>query len=366
MILQDASLLVVDDNDDNRYTLTRRLKREGYANISTANDGLQALEQLQQKKFDLVMLDVMMPEMNGYEVLERMKSDPQLRDIPVIMITAVEDQESVIRCIKLGAEDHLPKPFDATLLTARVSASLEKKRLRDELHELNRTLEARVQEQLSELDRLGLLKRFFSPQIAKTILDTGGEKMLRTHRSEVVVVFLDMRGFTAFTDKAEPEEVMEVLSEYHNAMGPLIFAEEGTLDRFTGDGMMIYFNDPIKMESPLASAVRMSLAMQRDFVPLREAWRKRGFNLDLGIGIAQGYATLGAIGFEGRWDYTCIGSVTNHAARLCGEAKGGQILTNGKTHARVEALVKAEPLGDMNFKGVAEPVPVVNITGLAA
>lgn len=365
MTIQDASLLVVDDNDDNRYTLTRRLKREGYGNISTANNGLQALEQLQQKKFDLVMLDVMMPEMNGYEVLERMKSDPQLRDIPVIMITAVEDQESVIRCIKLGAEDHLPKPFDPTLLAARVSASLEKKRLRDELHELNRTLEERVKQQLSELDRLGMLKRFFSPQIARAILDTGGEKMLQAHRREVVVVFLDMRGFTAFTDKAEPEEVMEVLSEYHNALGPLILAEGGTLDCFTGDGMMIYFNDPIKMEFPLLNAVRMSLAMQRDFVPLREAWQKRGFSLDLGIGIAQGYATLGAIGFEGRWDYTCIGSVTNHAARLCGEAKGGQILTNGKTHARVEELVKAEPLGDMNFKGVAEPVPVVNITGLA-
>ncbi len=364
--VKESALLVVDDNDDNRYTLTRRLKREGYGNISTANDGRQALEQLQQKKFDLVMLDVMMPEVSGYEVLERMKGDPQLRDIPVIMITAVEDQESVIRCIKLGAEDHLPKPFDPTLLAARVSASLEKKRLRDELHELNRTLEERVKQQLSELDRLGLMKRFFSPQIARAILDTGGEKMLQAHRREVVVVFIDMRGFTAFTDKAEPEEVMEMLSEYHNALGPLILAEGGTLDCFTGDGMMIYFNDPIKMEFPLASAVRMSLAMQRDFVPLRETWQKRGFGLDLGIGIAQGYATLGTIGFEGRWDYTCIGSVTNHAARLCGEAKGGQILTNQKTYVRVENEVQAEQLGSMNFKGVAEPVPVYNITGIKA
>jgi class 3 adenylate cyclase len=364
MKVSDAVLLVVDDNEDNRYTLTRRLNREGYANIITANDGIQGLEQLQSKKIDLVLLDVMMPEMNGYEVLERMKADPNLRDIPVIMITAIEEQESIVRCIKLGAEDHLSKPFDPTLLAARVSACLEKKSLRDELHDLNQTLEARVKEQISEIDRMGLLKRFFSPQIAQAILESGGTEMLETHRREIVVVFLDMRGFTAFTDKVEPEEVMEVLAEYHRAMGPLILEESGTLDSFTGDGMMIYFNDPIRLESPVLNAVRMSLAMQRDFVPLREAWNKRGFNLDLGIGIRQGYATLGTIGFEGRWDYTCIGSVTNHSARLCGEAKGGQILTNEKTYARVEELVTAEPLGPMSFKGVAEPVQVVNITGL--
>ncbi len=365
MTHSDAAVLVVDDNDDNRYTLTRRLKREGYENVSTANDGREALELLQSKKFDLVLLDIMMPELTGYEVLERLKADPELRHIPVIMISAIEDHKSVVRCIKLGAEDHLPKPFDATLLGARVSASLEKKRLRDEVHEWNKTLEARVQEQLSELDRLARLKRFFSPQIAKSILDTGGEDLLKTHRREVVVVFLDMRGFTVFTDKSEPEEVMEVLAEYHNAMGPLIFAHEGTLDRFTGDGMMIYFNDPIRLEHPIANAVRMALEMQQKFVSLRVAWRKRGFDLDLGIGIAQGYATLGAIGFEGRWDYTCIGSVTNHAARLCGEAKGGQILTNQKTFARIAKLVEAETLGEISLKGVAQPVPVVNIKALS-
>lgn len=359
-----AALLVVDDNEDNRYTLTRRLKREGYENLSTADDGRQALDILRTKDFDLVLLDVMMPELNGYEVLEQMKADAKLKHIPVIMITAIEDMESVVRCIKLGAEDHLPKPFDATLLVARVGASLERKQLRDELAGLNRNLEARVQEQLSELDRMARLKRFFSPEVAKTILESGGETQLKTHRREVVVVFTDMRGFTAFTDKSEPEEVMEVLAEYHNELGPLVFAHEGTLDSFTGDGMMIYFNDPIRLENPLANSVRMSLEMQKAFVPLREKWKKRGFDLDMGIGIAQGYATLGAVGFDGRWDYTCIGSVTNHAARLCGEAKGGQILTNAKTFARIEDMATAEPQGDMSFKGVAQPVAVVNVTGI--
>ena len=359
----EAALLVVDDNEDNRYTLTRRLKKEGYANLTTANDGRQALELLKSKKFDLMLLDIMMPEMNGYQVLEHLKADAELRDLPVIMISAVGEVESVVRCIELGAEDYLPKPFDATLLRARVGASLEKKRLRDEVHEWGKQLEARVQEQVAQLDRLGRLKGFFSPQLAESIVSGGGEELLKTHRREVVVVFLDLRGFTAFTDTSEPEEVMGVLGEYHRVMGQLILAHEGTLERFAGDGLMIFFNDPIRLENPAANAVKMALAMQAHFVPLRTAWKKRGFDLDLGIGIAQGYATLGAIGFEGRWDYACIGSVTNLAARLCSESKGGQIITNQKTLARIEESVQAEPLGDLILKGVSHPVPAFNITG---
>jgi len=358
----EAALLVVDDNEDNRYTLTRRLKREGYTNLTTANDGRQALELLQSKKFDLMLLDIMMPEMNGYQVLEHIKADDELRHLPVIMISAVGEVESVVRCIELGAEDYLPKPFDATLLRARVSASLEKKTLRDEVREWGRKLEQRVQEQVAELDRLGRLKGFFSPQLAESIVNGGGEDLLKTHRREVVVVFLDLRGFTAFTDTSEPEEVMGVLGEYHRVMGQLIMANEGTLERFAGDGLMIFFNDPIKLENPTANAVRMALAMQEQFVALRAGWTKRGFDLDLGIGIAQGYATLGAIGFEGRWDYACIGSVTNLAARLCSEAKGGQIVTNQKTLARIEDATEAEPLGELTLKGITQPVPAFNIT----
>jgi len=321
------------------------------------------LELLRSRKFDLVLLDIMMPEMNGYEVLEQMQADAELRQLPVIMISAVGELESVVRCIELGAEDYLAKPFDATLLRARVGASLEKKRLRDEVREWGHQLEARVHEQVSQLDRLGRLKGFFSPALADAIISGGGEDLLKTHRCEVVVVFLDLRGFTAFTDGAEPEEVMAVLGEYHRAMGQLIMAHEGTLERFAGDGLMIFFNDPIKLMNPAANAVRMALAMQEGFVPLRAAWSKRGFELDLGIGIAQGYATLGAIGFEGRWDYACIGSVTNLAARFCSEAKGGQIITNHKTLARIEDLTESESLGDLTLKGIAHPVKALNVTG---
>jgi class 3 adenylate cyclase len=358
----EAALLVVDDNEDNRYTLTRRLKREGYLNLTTANDGREALELLQSKKFDLLLLDIMMPEMNGYQVLEHLKADAELRHLPVIMISAIEDVASVVRCIELGAEDYLPKPFDATLLRARVGASLEKKALRDEVRDWNRKLEQRVQEQVAQLDRLGRLKGFFSPQLAESIVSGGGEELLKTHRREVVVVFLDLRGFTAFTDSSEPEEVMGALGEYHRVMGQLIMAHEGTLERFAGDSLMIFFNDPIKLDNPTANAIKMALEMQEKFLPLRTAWKKRGFELDLGIGIAQGYATLGAIGFEGRWDYACIGSVTNLAARLCSEAKGGQVLTNQKTLARIEDAVQAEPLGEVMLKGIAHPVPVFNVT----
>jgi class 3 adenylate cyclase/CheY-like chemotaxis protein len=372
VIAPHAALLVVDDNEDNRYTLTRRLKRLGYGDLSTANDGRMALELLRRQNFDLVLLDISMPEMNGYEVLEQMKADAELRHIPVIMISAIEEIASVVRCIELGAEDYLPKPFDPTLLRARVHASLEKKALRDEvrtqaaeLAQWNRKLEQRVQEQLAQLDRLGRLKGFFSPQLVDSILGGGAEELLRTHRREVVVVFADMRGFTAFTDESEPEEVMAVLSDYHAVMGPLILAHDGTLERFAGDGMMIFFNDPVRLENPAASAVRMALAMQEQFQPLRTQWLKRGYELDLGMGIAQGYATLGAIGFEGRWDYACIGSVTNLAARMCSEAKGGQILTNRKTLSRIEDLVHADPIGELMLKGIGHPTHAFNITGLS-
>jgi len=318
--------------------LARNGRRIGAA---VAGDGREALDLLARQPFDLVLLDIMMPNINGYQVLETLKADPQRRDIPVIMISALDDMESVIRCIELGAEDYLPKPFDSTLLRARVGASLEKKALRDEVHAWNRKLEERVQEQVAQLDRLGRLKGFFSPQLAESIVNGGGEDLLKTHRREVVVVFLDLRGFTAFTDSSEPEEVMGVLGDYHRVMGELVVAHEGTLERFAGDGLMIFFNDPIKLENPTINAISMALAMQQKFVPLRTAWKKRGYNLDLGIGIAQGYATLGAIGFEGRWDYACIGGVTNLAARLCSEAKGGQTLTNQKTLFRVEDEVQA-------------------------
>ena len=313
----------------------------------------------------------MMPEMNGYQVLEQMKADSSLRDIPVIVLSALDEIGSVVRCIELGAEDYLPKPFDPILLRARIGACLEKKRLRDqearlrgELAEWNKTLEQRVQEQVTQLDRLGRLKRFFSPQLAELIVSGAADDPLKTHRREITVVYLDLRGFTAFAETAEPEEVMGVLREYHAAMGELIVDHEGTLEHFAGDGMLIFFNDPAPIPNPAEQAVRMALAMRERVKELRTKWRKLGYDLDFGVGIAQGYATLGAIGFEGRWEYGAIGSVPNLAARLCGEAKPGEILVAQRLLANVEDLVDVEPAGELTLKGFHRPVPAYRVLGL--
>jgi adenylate cyclase len=368
--IQSSSVLVVDDIEMNRDMLCALLEADGHK-TTVAENGRLGLELIKANPFDLILLDVMMPEMNGYQVLEHLKSDPQLRDIPVIVLSAVDEIGSVVRCIELGAEDYLPKPFDPVLLRARIGACLEKKRLRDQeirlrsqLQEWNRTLEQRVQEQVTQLDRLSRLKRFFSPQLAELIVAGGADDPLQTHRREVTVVFLDLRGFTAFAESAEPEEVMGVLREYHAEMGQLILEHEGTLERFTGDGMMVFFNDPVPVPNPAERAIRMALTMRERVKNLRAKWRKFGYELDFGIGIAQGYATIGGIGFEGRWDYGAIGTVTNLASRLCGEAKPSQILVSQRLLGTVEELVEVEPVGELTLRGFHRPVTAHNILGL--
>ena len=365
-----ATILVVDDDEENRELLARRLAREGHR-VRAAKGGLEALALLRSEPVDLVLLDVMMPDLDGPAVLERLKQDPERRHIPVLMISALDETSSVVRSIELGAEDYLPKPCDAVLLRARIGACLEKKRLRDqearhalELAEWNRTLEQRVQEQVAQVERLGRLKRFFSPQLAELIVAGGADDPLRTHRREIIVVFLDLRGFTGFAETAEPEEVMGVLRGYHEAMGRLILEHEGTLERFAGDGMMVFFNDPVPVENPAERAIRMAVAMRDRVRELRVGWRKRGYDLDLGVGIAQGYATIGAIGFEGRWDYGAIGTVTNLAARLCAEAHGGQVLVTSRVAASVEELVEVEEVGALALRGLTKPVPTFNVVGL--
>jgi class 3 adenylate cyclase len=354
-------VLVVDDTPQN-LSLMRDLLEAHYT-VKLAPTGARALEIAFATPPDLILLDIMMPGMDGYEVCRTLKANPASKDIPVIFVTAMAEIEDEEIGLSLGAVDFLTKPISPPIVLARVRSQLAFKVLHDEVRDWGKQLEQRVSEQVAQLDRLGRLKGFFSPALADSIVNGGGEDLLKTHRREVVVVFLDLRGFTNFTDSSEPEEVMSVLDEYHRAMGPLILAHDGTLERFAGDGLMIFFNDPITLDNPTANAVKMSLEMQQQFVALRTSWKKRGYDLDLGIGIARGYATLGAVGFEGRWDYACIGSVTNLAARLCSEAKGGQILTNQKTLGRIEDSLVAEPLGELALKGIAAPVPVFNVTG---
>ena len=362
-----AKILVVDDTPRNVKLLADLLTVKGY-NVVTAASGREGLASVDRDQPDLVLLDVVMPEMSGYEVCRAIRAQPATAMLPVIMVTALDPGEERVKGIEAGADDFLTKPINQPELLARVRSLLRIKELYDkvqtqaaELSEWNKTLEHRVQDQVTQLERLGRLKRFFSPQLAELIVAGGADDPLKTHRREVTVVFLDLRGFTAFAETAEPEEVMGVLREYHAEMGKLILEHEGTLERFAGDGMMIFFNDPAPVPNPAERAIRMALVMRERVQELTVKWRKLGYDLDFGVGIAQGYATIGAIGFEGRWDYGAIGTVTNLAARLCGEAKPGQILVPQRLLGAVEGFVEAESVGELTLKGFHRAVAAYNI-----
>jgi class 3 adenylate cyclase len=357
--------LVVDDNAANVDILRARLAANGYE-ILSATDGEQALQAVREHQPDLVLLDVMMPKMDGIEVCRRLRADMSIPFVPIILVTAKSEPKDVVAALEAGGDEYLTKPVDQAALVARVKSMLRIKALQDTIREWNRTLEERVDEQLVQLERLGRLKRFFSPQLAELIIAGGAEDPLKSHRREVVVVFLDLRGFTAFAETTEPEEIMGVLREYHAQMGQVILAHEGTLERFAGDGMMVFFNDPVPVPDAAARAVRMVLAMRERLTELTAKWRKRGFDLGFGAGIAQGYATIGAVGFEGRWDYGAIGNVTNLAARLCGEARPGQILIAQRVLASVEELVEVEAVGELELKGMSKAVSAFNLVGLKA
>ena len=356
-------ILVVDDTAVNVKLLADLLGAKGY-DVATAASGKEALDKIEAEPPDIVLLDVMMPGMTGYEVCKKLRENRATATLPVVMVTALDPGQERVKGIEAGADDFLTKPINQPELLARVRSLLRVKALHDELTELNRTLEARVATQVAQLENLGRLKRFFSPQLAEAILTGGAEDPLKSHRREITVVFLDLRGFTAFAETAEPEEVMAVLREYHAEMGKLIVAHEGTLERFTGDGMMIFFNDPVVVENPSERAVRMAVAMRQRVSELAVRWRKLGHDLDFGVGIHQGYATIGAIGFEGRMDYGAIGSVTNLAARLCGEARPGQILIARRVFAAVEELIDATPVGELALKGFSRPIPTYEVGAL--
>jgi adenylate cyclase len=331
-----AKILVVDDTPMNLKLIGDLLVSRNYV-VCTAANGEEALAKIASEKPDLVVLDIMMPGMSGYEVCRKIRENPATALLPVVLATSLDPNQERVKGIEAGADDFLSKPVNQPELFARVKSLLRIKALQDE--------------------RLTRLKSFFSPQLAEVIAAGQGAEVLKTHRREITVEFFDLRGFTAFTDKAEPEEVMEMLREFHAALGRLVFEQGGTLERFAGDAVMVFFNDPLPVENPAEHAMRTAQAMMDAFVPIAAHWKKRnGFELGLGIGIAQGYATLGAIGFEGRWDYAAIGNVTNVAARLCAEAKGGQILADRKTAAALEGGWQFDDVGPLNLKGFSQPV----------
>jgi class 3 adenylate cyclase len=361
-----AKVLVVDDTPQNVKLLADILSAKGFVPV-TAASGEEALQKLAGESPALVLLDIMMPGLSGYDVCRRIRADPATALLPVVLVTSLDPQQERIKGIEAGADDFVQKPFNHAELLARVRSLLRIKSLQDEvarqaaeLREWNATLEARVQASLAEVEKLSRLKRFFSAPVAEAIV-SAGEASLAPHRRDICCVFVDVRGFTAFTDSAEPEEVMAMLGEFHAAMGPLITEHEGTVPHFAGDGILIFFNDPLPVSDPCDRAARMAVAMQRRFAPLSEHWRRLGYELHLGIGIARGFATLGAVGYEGRVDYSAIGSVVNLAARLCGEARGGEILIDRRARAGLDERFVVEPMEPLVLKGFERPVPAFRL-----
>ena len=365
---EQASILIVDDLPQNVRLLEAILAPRGYR-VSAAHSGREALAMVADEAIDLVLLDILMPEMDGYEVCRALRAEPETSFLPVVMITASGEQEKVA-AIEAGADDFIAKPFDQAELLARVKSLVRIKRYHDtiesqaaELAAWNRELEQRVAEQVEALERMARLRRFLSPQLAELVLSSGDDSFLNSHRREITVVFCDLRGFTSFAETVEPEDVMAVLGEYHAALGDIVYRFDGTLERFIGDGLMVIFNDPLPCTDAPERAVRMALAMRGRVAELGEGWSRHGYDLDFGVGIAQGHATLGRIGFEGRADYTAIGSVTNLAARLCAEAGGRQILVSQRVFAAIEDIVVADSVGELALRGFARPARAYNVVG---
>jgi len=367
-----ARLLVIDDMPQNVKLLQQLLTLSGFE-VATAASGPEGLEKISAFRPDLVLLDVVMPQMSGYEVCRAIRANPQTALLPVIMVTALDPDEERVKGIEAGADDFLPKPINQPELLARVRSLLRIRALHRQVEDMaaelagwNAKLEDRVSDQVSQLERLSRLKRFLSPKVVDLIVAGTLDDPMSTRRREVVVTFVDLRGFTSFTETADPEEVIAVLRAYHAELGRLIAVHEGTVEHFAGDGVMIIFNDPAPLPNPALSAVEMALDTLEAVERLSVAWRKRGYRLACGLGIAQGYATIGTIGFEGRFDYGTIGVVTNLAARLCGEAKPGEILVSRRVHTDIDAAIETAPMGEVALKGFSQPMEAFRVVGRRA
>jgi adenylate cyclase len=370
-------ILAVDDTPENLEILRLRLESKGYV-VETAADGEEGMARARELKPDLILLDIMMPRRDGISVVKELKQDETMRSIPVILVTAKADTRDLVEGLDAGGDDYLTKPFEHAALMARVRSMLRQKALNDtvaeqaatlreqtnELAALNTDLEARVVAQVDEIERMNRLRRFLPQQVVDLVVASSNpDDILNSHRREVTVVFCDLRGFTAFNEAAEPEEVMQVLGEYHTALGELIVAHDGTLERFVGDGLLVIFNDPMPCADHGARAVRMALAMREQGAVLGDKWGKRGHRLGFGIGIAQGHATLGRIGFDKRFDYAVVGTVPNLASRLCDQAKSGEILISQRVLASVVDQVDVGAMAELTLKGFDRPVPAFSVIG---
>ena len=361
-------ILAVDDIPENLEILRVRLEANGY-DIVTAADGEEGMSAARAHGPDLILLDIMMPKRDGISVVRELKSDPALKAIPVILVTAKADTRDIVEGLDAGGDDYLTKPFEHAALLARVRSMLRQKALHDKVQEQaeslsnwNRSLEEKVKAQVAEIERVGRLRRFLPEQVANLIVAAGDDdSALKSYRRDVTVMFCDLRGFTAFAEIAEPEEVMSVLGEYHACLGALVDRYEGTLQSFAGDGLLVVLNAPIPCDDHTGRAVRMAVAMREGVGELSVIWRRRGHSLGFGIGIARGYATIGTIGFERRSDYAVIGSVANLAARLCETAKSGQVLLSQRAFAAVGSQVEAQLVGELTLKGFHQPMPAFEV-----
>jgi adenylate cyclase len=365
----NARILVVDDVPENVRLLEAVLAARGYDVVSATN-GRAALELAQSASPDLVLLDVVMPELDGYAVCRRLREREETAVLPVIMLTSSVGPEKT-QAIEAGADDFIPKPFNHHELLTRVRSLLRIKRYHDtikaqaaELLELNRTLEERVGTQVEELERLRQLQRFLSPQLADAIVSSGDDSILDSHRRQVAMFFADLRGWTSFVDAVEPEELMRALAEFHATIGGLVRRFDATVGFLQGDGVQLFFNDPIEIPDAALRAVRLGCALREEMAALTLQWQRRGYDLGFGAGIALGYATCGEVGFEGRSDYAAIGAVTNLASRLADEAAAGQILIAQRLYAEVEDAVEVEPVGEFTLRGFRRPVAAFNVVAL--
>jgi class 3 adenylate cyclase len=363
-------VLLAEDNPVNQRVALKTLEKLGY-HADVASNGVEAMAALRRQAYDVVLLDVQMPGMDGYEVCRRIRSDPTTAILPVIMITGLDPRQERIHGLEAGADDFLTKPLDTLELLARVKSLLRVKALYDtvqaqalELAVWNRSLEERVAAQLEEMERLARLKRFLSPQVAELVLSAGGEAALGTHRRQIATLFCDLRGFTAFSETADPEETMAILQRYHAEMGGLIHEYDGTIEHRAGDGIMVIFNDPVPCAEPAAQAVRTALALRSRMRELTHEWQRHGHELGFGVGVSLGYATLCLVGFAGRFDYCANGKAVNLAARLCDEARNDQILIPQNVLVAVEQLVEAVPVGEIVAKGFRAPVMTYDVRGL--
>jgi class 3 adenylate cyclase len=361
-----VTILVIDDTLSNIEVVAALLEPIG-CHVVGATSGREGLEIARREPPDLVLLDLIMPGMDGYEVCRQLRLDPATNLVPIVMMTASPERDRV-RAIEVGADDFLSKPLHHAELRARVKSLIRIKMFHDtiqaqaaQLVEWNRLLEERVRGQVEELQRLGRLRRFLPPQLADVILSSGNDGFLEGHRREITVVFCDLRGFTPFTETAEPEDMIGVLRAYHDAMGEEAFRFGGTVGRFAGDGLMIFFNDPLPCQDHQARAVGMAVAMRGRMDTLLATWRKQGYALGFGVGIALGHATMARLGFEGRFEYEPNGRVVNLAARLCDKAESGQILIDQRVHLEIEELAEVEKVGDLILKGFARPMPTYNV-----